>query len=124
MEEELVKVRGYSEVFTGCRIVEKMLDDFPAEVWEEGKTFVDPECGIGQFLVGIAKRKLDFGHTKVLSTIYGVDIMPDNVEECRCRLLEICGDTNENRAIVERHIQCKNTLEYDFNFGDNNEDGN
>lgn len=116
MEEDLVKRRGYSEVFTGKGIANKFLNDFPAEIWEEGKTFIDPECGIGQFLVEIAQRKMDLGHTEVLSTIYGVDIMPDNVEECRSRLLEVCGDTEENRAIVERNIRCENTLEYDFSF--------
>jgi len=115
-EENLGQVRGYSEVFTGVRIVEKVLDDFPDEVWEEGKTFIDPECGIGQFLVGVVKRKVALGHTEVLSTVYGVDIMPDNVEECKHRLLGICGDTEENRAIVNHNIRCENTLAYDFSF--------
>ena len=115
MEENTIN-RGYSEVFTGDAIVEKLLDDFPADIWKEGKSFVDPECGNGQFLVAVARRKIEYGHGEVLSTIYGVDIMPDNVAECKRRLLEICGDTEENRAIINRNIRCENTLEYDFSF--------
>ena len=105
-----------SEAYTPANLVAEMLDSFPDEVWIEGKTFCDPECGPGNFLVAIIERKLILGHTYALDTLYGVDIMQDNVDECRERLLNICGDTNMNRAIVQHNIRCEDALEYDFSF--------
>jgi hypothetical protein len=43
--------------------------------------------------------------------------MPDNVQECKRRLLKIAGDTPEHRAIVDRNIVCHDALTYDFSFG-------
>lgn len=103
-----------SEAFTPSDLVNEILDSLPNDVWDDGKTFIDPECGIGQFLVAVAARKLALGHVSVLETIFGTDIMSDNVSECRERLLSICGDTEENRAIVTFNIRCENTLTYDY----------
>jgi type I restriction-modification system DNA methylase subunit len=80
-----------AEVFTPSWLVAQMLDKLPMEVWTENKTFCDPACGNGNFLVAILERKLAKGHPplEALRTIYGVDIMADNVAECRQRLLDI-----------------------------------
>ena len=113
------RVKELGEVFTPEELVNKMLNQLPHGLygsWEEGKTFLDPSCGTGNFLVEVAKRKMNKEHKEVLSTIFGVDIMLDNVEECRARLLEIAGDTEENRAIVKRNIVCADALTYDFSF--------
>jgi 23S rRNA G2445 N2-methylase RlmL len=95
----------------------EMLEQLPDEQWEDGKTFLDPTCGNGQFLSAVLIIKQSLGHENTLSTIYGVDLMPDNVTECKERLLAIAGDTAENRAIVENNILCRNGLEYDYSFG-------
>lgn len=97
-------------------VVEDILESLPMDAWEEGKTFVDPECGTGQFLVAVAKRKLELGHKHVLSTIYGTDIIQDKIDECRTRLLNVCGTADENKEIILRNIRCENALEYDFKF--------
>ena len=67
-----------------------MLDKLDNEMWVENKTFCDPTSGNGNFLVEILKRKLKLGYTKEesLSTIYGVELMYDNVEEIKQRLLK------------------------------------
>lgn len=105
------------EVFTPTYIVLDILEKLSDNMWEDGKTYLDPTCGNGQFLAAVAIIKLDLGHTSVLDSIYGVDLMQDNVEECRERLLAIAGDTDANRAIVNKNILCKDGLTYDYSFG-------
>lgn len=89
----------------------------PESIWEEGKTFLDPTCGNGQLLAPVAIIKRELGHKNWLKTIYGVDLMPDNIAETRERLLAIAGDTEENRKIVENNIRCEDGLKYDYRFG-------
>jgi hypothetical protein len=52
-------------------------------------------------------------HEEALRTIYGVDIMIDNVDECRDRLL--CGQ-EDLRDIVEQNIVCDDALIYKYKF--------
>lgn len=108
---------AYGEVFTPTELVIKLLEELPNEMWEAGKTFLDPACGNGQFLAAVAIVKKELGHGSVLGSIYGVDLMEDNVAECRERLLAIVGDTAENRKTVEQNILCRNGLEYEYGFG-------
>src|SRR3972149_1376635 len=81
-----------AEVFTPEHLVNEMLDKLPKEVWHKGKTFCDPAVGNGNFLVVILNRKIRKGHgtLEALKTLFGVDIMADNIDECRLRLLRIC----------------------------------
>lgn len=60
--------------------------------------------------------KKQMGHKNPLESIYGVDIMEDNVEECRARLLKIAGNTKKNRAIVKKHLVCADGLTYNYEF--------
>jgi len=104
------------EVYTPHAIVDDIINSLPDEVWEEGKTFIDPECGNGRLLVAIVQRKLDLQHTAVLETVFGTDIMADSVQECQDRLLAICGNTPQNKQIVMNNIRCENTLTYKYDF--------
>ena len=87
------------------------------------KTFLDNSCGDGQFLSEVLIRKLENGidFKTALSTIYGVDLMEDNVNLCQDRLL--CGQ-EDLRYIVEKNIVQANSLEYNYLFGDTEEFGN
>ena len=84
---------------------------------------LDPSCGDGQFLGEIVIRKVEGGQTleQALSTTYGVELMQDNVDLCRERLL--CGH-EEYRHIVEKNIVCADALTYDYSFGEANTFGN
>ena len=98
---ERVAERG--EVFTAEREVNAMLDLVKQETERIDSRFLEPACGNGNFLVEILRRKLEvirrqyhkqlgeleLQTTIALSSIYGVDIMKDNVEECCQRLLDI-----------------------------------
>jgi len=106
--EERKKKLG--EVFTPITLVNEMLDKLPPEVWEDGKTFCDPTCGNGNFLVEVLKRKIALGH-KELNKVFGVDIMQDNVDECIQRLNEL------HPFDWKRNIKCHDSLTFDWDNG-------
>ena len=123
VDRDTVRTKSTGEVFTPTPLVQEILDQLDPTLFEDPtKTFIDPSCGDGQFLSEVLIRKLEAGHdfATALSTIYGVDLMPDNVRLTQDRLL--CGH-EELRAIVEKNIVQANTLEYDFLFGEPEEFG-
>ena len=97
------RVSDHGEVFTAKREVNAMLDLVKQETERIDSRFLEPACGTGNFLVEILTRKLDIVHKRysknqleyeryailALSSIYGVDILQDNVQMCRDRLLGI-----------------------------------
>lgn len=113
-----LRIKANAEVFTPTALVQEMLDKLPQDQFKDPtKTFLDNSCGDGQFLSEVLIRKLENGidFATALSTIYGVDIMLDNVELCRERLL--CGQEHL-RHIVNRNIVCEDALTYDYSFED------
>ena len=99
--KERVSQRG--EVFTAEREVNAMLDLVENECLRPDSRFLEPACGDGNFLSAILKRKLtelrrkykksprDYEKLSIVAigSLYGVDIMNDNVEACRERLFSI-----------------------------------
>ena len=110
------RVKELGEVFTPTHLVLEILEQLPDTVWEPLKTYLDPTCGNGQFLASVLIIKMALGHVDALSTIYGVDFMQDNVDECRQRLLDIAGDTVANRKTVMHNIRREDGLTYDYCF--------
>jgi len=114
------RVKALGEVFTPPELVSQMLDKLSSECWEPHKTFLEPSCGTGNFCVAVLQRKLDAGHPplQALSTIFGIDIMEDNVEECRRRMLEMAvgwgADENDARSTCQRNIICGDALAADW----------
>jgi type I restriction-modification system DNA methylase subunit len=110
------RVKATGEVFTPTELVREMLDQLPiAQFQTAGTTFLDNSCGDGQFLGEVLIRKMENGSTfeQSLSSVYGVDLMQDNIEECRKRLL--CGQEHL-RHIVEQNIVCADALRYHYRF--------
>ncbi len=106
MEEQVVskqRVADHGEVLTGKREVNAMLDLVKKETERIESRFLEPACGTGNFLTEILERKLavvekryrrsqlDFERYAILaiSSIYGIDILEDNVRDCRARLFGI-----------------------------------
>jgi len=114
IERDQTRIKSTSEVFTPTELVQHLLNEFvdPGSIKEN---FLDPSCGDGQILSEILIKKMQAGmtHEEALKTIYGVDIMQDNVDECQDRLL--CEQENL-RAIVEQNIVCSDALIYDYKF--------
>lgn len=103
MEEQVIskqRVADHGEVLTGKREVNAMLDLVKQETERIESRFLEPACGNGNFLTVILERKLavvekrygksqlEFERNAVLavSSIYGIDILGDNVRQCRHRL--------------------------------------
>jgi hypothetical protein len=97
------RVADHGEVFTPPWMVEAMLDLVKGETERIDSRFLEPACGSGNFLVQILRRKLaavelkygpsDFERKNyallALMCIYGIELLPDNIKECRANLLEI-----------------------------------
>ena len=118
IKREHSRVRATGEVFTPTEVVQKILDDMPKDIFvDPNKNYLDPSCGDGQFLGEVLIRKVENGidFEQALSTIYGVDIMQDNVDLCRERLL--CGQEHL-KPIVEKNIVCADALRYHYRFDD------
>jgi type I restriction-modification system DNA methylase subunit len=118
IDREKSRVKATGEVFTPTDIVQQCLDELDQSLFTDcSKTFLDPTCGDGQFLGEVLIRKMENSSTfeHALSTIYGVDLMQDNVELCRERLL--CGH-HHLRHIVEKNIVCADGLRYHYRFDD------
>lgn len=118
VEREQSRVKDTGEIFTPTKLVQDILDTLDQSVFTDPtKTFLEPSCGDGQFLGEVLIRKIENGSTfeQALSTVYGVDLMEDNVELCRERLL--CG-REDLRHIVEKNIVCADGLRYHYRFDD------
>lgn len=116
VERERNRVKATGEVFTPTPLVEEILDRMDPELFKDPtKTFLDPASGDGQLLASVLYRKLQNGidFETALSTIYGVDMMQDNVDLCRERLL--CG-REDLRYIVDKNIICADALRYHYRF--------
>jgi hypothetical protein len=97
------RVADHGEVFTPDRMVEPMLDLVKEETERIASRFLEPACGSGNFLVQVLRRKLvavglRFGKSDFekhhyallgLMCIYGIELLDDNIVECRDNLLEI-----------------------------------
>lgn len=116
VERDRNRVKSTSEVFTPTTLVQECLDDLDQSIFKDStSTIIDRSCGDGQFLGEVLIRKLENGidFESALSTIYGVDLMPDNVDLCRERLL--CG-REDLRHIVENNILCADALRYHYRW--------
>jgi hypothetical protein len=97
------RVADHGEVFTPAWMVEAMLDLVKDETDRIDSRFLEPACGNGNFLVQILRRKLaavelkyaksDFERRHyallALMCVYGIELLPDNIADCRQNLLEI-----------------------------------
>jgi hypothetical protein len=100
------RVADHGEVFTPSWMVEAMLDLVKDETERIDSRFLEPACGSGHFLLRILRRKLAAVELKygkspferrhfallALMSIYGVELLPDNIAECRSNLLAILTD--------------------------------
>lgn len=109
------RVAGSGEVFTPLWLANEMLSLVEREDFVNPKsTFFDPACGNGNLLVPIIYKKLQQGCTpwEALSTTFGVDIMVDNVKECRKRLMQVAGVTDQKYMdLLKTTIVRGNTME-------------
>lgn len=138
------RVVEHGEVFTADREVNAMLDLVKQETERVDSRFLEPACGDGNFVVEILRRKLEAAKKRAtlpkmkrpvplefekqsviaVASVYGVDLMMDNVLTCRERLYDVWNkeyvaickkEVNEDcreavRFILSRNIVCGNAL--------------
>lgn len=134
--EELVKskkrVADHGEVFTPTWMVEDMLDLVKDETERIDSRFLEPACGSGNFLKSVFKRKLitvqsrygksDFERRHhalfALMCIYGIELLKDNVDECRHNLLHIFSEFLRVSTDDNWYRAAKNVLDVNIIQGD------
>lgn len=97
------RVADHGEVFTPAWMVDTMLDLVKDETERIDSRFLEPACGSGNFIVQILRRKLAVVELKYgksnferqhfalygLMCIYGIELLADNIAECRANVLEV-----------------------------------
>ncbi len=120
------RVADHGEVFTGEREVKAMLDLVKQETERIDSRFLEPACGTGNFLAEILSRKLDVVEARyrrsradyeryavlAVSSIYGIDILADNVAECRRRLFALFDERYTARYKLKARDECREAVRY------------
>lgn len=92
------RVKKYGEVYTPIWVVNEMLDALEKDgdaFSDVGKTFLEPTCGNGNFVVEIYRRKLNLAKNdrekaeKALRSLWCIELLPDNMAECRQRVKDV-----------------------------------
>lgn len=114
------RAKELGEVYTPSSLVEEMTNQIEKSYWSLDKTIFESSCGNGNFLTVILEKKIKESKDILgsLKTIYGVDIMKDNIKEARCRMLQVCIDNGLSLEdseiaveILKKNIVVGNTLE-------------
>jgi hypothetical protein len=120
------RVAEHGEVYTAEREVKAMCDLVKTETERIESRFLEPACGNGNFLAEVLSRKLtvvkarygkspfDYERYSVLAmtSIYGVDILEDNVQECRERLYQIWEQEYDANVKKQADDQCRRAVRY------------
>lgn len=115
--------KSTQEFFTPYEIVKKMAEKVSEEVWADPtKTFCEPCFGNGQFLIYIIWKRLNCGIDvkQVFETLYGVELMADNVAETKERIFNLLNtmqveyNKEEIQQILDEHLVCSDFFEWDF----------
>jgi hypothetical protein len=124
VERDKHRIKQTAEVFTPTQLVQEMLNKLeeqdPTIFSNPNKTFLDNSCGDCQFLSEVVIKKMEKSKCtleQALKTTYGVELMEDNVNECKKRLSGP-NPTPEILEIVNKNIVCHDALTYDYKFGE------
>jgi len=122
------RVVDHGEVYTAAREVNAMLDLVKQETERIESRFLEPACGTGNFLAEVLERKLCIVESRysksqleyerntviAVASIYGIDILEDNVVECRKRLFDIFDQNYTNLFKEAAKEECRNAVRYIF----------
>ncbi len=120
------RIADHGEVFTSEREVNAMLDLVKQETERIDSRFLEPACGTGNFLAEILNRKLNVVKNRysknksdyekyaviAITSIYGVDILEDNVLECRDRMFSIFNEEYTKICKEEASDDCRDAVRY------------
>ena len=116
--------KSTQEFFTPYSIIKRMCDKVSDEDWADPKkTFLEPSCGNGQFVIYMIYNRLQHGidWKTALKTCFALDLMQDNVDEMKERvhkmLSHICPDTYNKASatrIMNHNFICHDFFTWDF----------
>lgn len=115
--------RGSQEFFTPYSIVKRMCDKIPDSDWSDPvKTFLEPCLGNGQFYIYIIYNRILHGidWQTALESAYGLELMQDNVDECKERVIELLKNLDiafsekTARDILDYNIVCHDFFTWNF----------
>ena len=126
------RVIDHGEVFTPAWMVDAMLDLVKGESERIDSRFLEPACGSGNFLAPVLQRKLatvqkrygrsafDKRHYALIGVMaaYGIELLEDNVLECRDRLLTIFREFLKLSATDALCVAAQNVLAVNIVHGD------
>jgi hypothetical protein len=130
MQEKQIKskqrVADHGEVYTGPREVNAMLDLVKQETQRIDSRWLEPACGNGNFLIAVLARKLALAASRygasrteyersavtAIASIYGIDILEDNVAQCRNRLYERFTAEYEKKFPLLIHDDVRTAVKY------------
>lgn len=113
------RVKKHGEVYTPKFIVDKMVGyAFQEDKTEDeyiDMTFLEPSFGNGNFILGILEKKLLYCKTnndiiRAVKSIYGFELLADNVEETKQRILDYLPKIDGIRVILDRNLVCMDAL--------------
>ena len=126
------RVADHGEVFTPQWLVEKMLDLVKGETERIDSRFLEPACGSGNFLVPVLERKLAAVEAKygksdferrhyallVVMCTYGIELLADNIAECRANMLEVFAEYLNLNETDELYLAATYVLSQNLVNGD------
>jgi hypothetical protein len=120
------RVSDHGEVYTNPQEVSAMLNLIQHETENINSRFLEPACGTGNFLVDILARKLKVVSSRyhrsqlaferyavlAVSSIYGIDLLLDNVMVCRERLFNVFNNEYTFHYKSKINVKCQNTVRF------------
>ena len=116
------RITKNGEVFTPKSLVEKMMDKIPEEKWKDpNSVWLEPTFGSGNMLICMLERRIASGVEPIqaVKTLYGVELMQDNVDLCKDRIREVLRankvkiDKKVN-DIIDHNFVCSDFFKWDF----------
>ena len=116
------RITKNGEVFTPRSLVEKMMDKIPEEKWKDpNSVWLEPTFGSGNMLICMLERRIASGVEPIqaVKTLYGVELMQDNVDLCKDRIREVLRankvkiDKKVN-DIIDHNFVCSDFFKWDF----------
>ena len=123
-DTRLKRRKKTQEFYTPYSIIKKMIDKIEPEMWADlTQTFLDPAMGNGNIILGILYRRIvehGVDWRTALETLYGVELMQDNVDETKERIIDLLNklnieyDKDVAYEIMNHNLVCSNFFDWDF----------
>ena len=122
IKRDTKRIKDNGEVFTPKTIIDQMLAKIPEENWKDpSKTFLEPTFGSGNIVIAILEKRIKSGIKPLvaLKTLYGVELMQDNVNKCKQRIIDLLQEnnvkiTNNVINIINYNFVCSDFFNWDF----------